>query len=124
IVNARRLFSSCINEEAIEEEGIDVILSFINTELGGWPILQGSTWDSSTFDLTNLLTKLGQYNVFTLYYVGTYPDEKNSSSYCIYVGQGSLGLSDRSYYINETGITQAYRQYMKNIALALTNDTS
>ncbi|CAF0789680.1 unnamed protein product [Adineta steineri] len=124
IVNARRLFSSCINEEAIEEEGIDVILSFINTELGGWPILQGSTWDSSTFDLTNLLTKLGQYSVFTLYYVGTYPDEKNSSSYCIYMGQGSLGLSARSYYINETEITQAYRQYMKNIALALTNDTS
>lgn len=40
------------------------------------------------------------------------------------IGQGDLGLSDRSYYINETRNTIAYRQLWKNIAFELTNDTS
>jgi len=40
------------------------------------------------------------------------------------IGQSSLGLIDRSYYVNESEVTKAYRTFMKNLALALTNDTS
>jgi hypothetical protein len=56
-----------------------VILEFINKELGGWPILQGSTWDESTFDFAHLMLKLSQHNNFILYTVETDIDEKNSS---------------------------------------------
>ncbi|UJR17718.1 hypothetical protein I4U23_004616 [Adineta vaga] len=42
-INARRMYTSCVNEDVIEVEDVDVILTFINRELGGWPILQGST---------------------------------------------------------------------------------
>jgi hypothetical protein len=79
ITNARRLYTSCIDENAIETEGVDAILSFINTELGGWPILQGSTWNESTFDFARLMLKLSQHNNFILYTVKTDIDEKNSS---------------------------------------------
>jgi len=79
ITNARRLYASCINETAIEAEGVDVILSFINTELGGWPILQGLKWNESTFDFARLMLKLSQHNNFILYTVKTAIDEKNSS---------------------------------------------
>jgi hypothetical protein len=30
IINARRLYNSCINESAIESEGVDEIISLIN----------------------------------------------------------------------------------------------
>jgi hypothetical protein len=79
ITNARRLYTSCTNEKAIETEGVNVILAFINTELGGWPVLQGSTWNESTFDFAHLMLKLSQHNNFILYTVKTNIDEKNSS---------------------------------------------
>ncbi|CAF4027283.1 unnamed protein product, partial [Rotaria sp. Silwood1] len=62
VMNARILYSSCINETNIEKEGIDPVLLLINTQFGGWPILQASSWNSSTFNLINLLLKLHQYN--------------------------------------------------------------
>ncbi|CAF1353005.1 unnamed protein product [Adineta steineri] len=79
ITNARRLYSSCIDEGAIETEGVDVIMSMINKELGGWPVLQGSAWNESTFDFDRLMLKLSQYNSYIFYTVNTDVDEKNSS---------------------------------------------
>ncbi len=79
-LNVRRLYASCVNEDAIEAEGPDVYLHFVNTELGGWPILQGSTWDSSTFNFSRLLLKLSEYSFNVIYNAGTQIDEKNSSS--------------------------------------------
>jgi hypothetical protein len=73
------MFRSCINETAIEEENVSVIVPFINTELGGWPILQGSAWNISTFNLSRLLVKLTAYSSSVIYNVGTQIDEKNSS---------------------------------------------
>jgi len=73
------MFASCINESAIEEENVSVILPFIDTELGGWPILQGSAWNSSAFNLSRLLVKLASYSNSVIYNVGTQVDEKNSS---------------------------------------------
>ncbi len=40
------------------------------------------------------------------------------------LGQGSLGLQETEYYNNETDITAAYRQFMTDLASALTNETS
>ncbi|CAF3894392.1 unnamed protein product [Rotaria sp. Silwood1] len=83
ITNVHRLYASCINENAIERTSVNVILSFINTELGGWPILQGSTWNYSTFDFSRLLLKLHEYNKDVIYHINTKIDMINSSVYCI-----------------------------------------
>lgn len=40
------------------------------------------------------------------------------------IGQSSLGLEDRSYYNRDSHVTVAYREFMRGIALALTNSTS
>jgi hypothetical protein len=85
INNARRLYDSCVNETAIESDGADAILSFINTQFGGWPILQGSSWNNSSFNLSNLLLKLREYNHNIIYSCGTSTDDKNSSAYYIRV---------------------------------------
>ncbi|CAF4151500.1 unnamed protein product, partial [Rotaria sordida] len=91
---------------------------------GGWPMLQGLSWNSSTFNLTNLLFKLHQYNYDFIFSISSEIDEKNSSATTILIRQGTLGLLQRQYYVNETNITIAYRQFMYSIAKALTNDTS
>ena len=68
-----------MNEDQIEAEGIEQILSLINNEFGGWPILQGSNWDDSTFDFTRLLLKLNQYKYFIIYRANSQIDDRNSS---------------------------------------------
>lgn len=85
VINARLLYNSCINESAIESEGVGEILSIINDEFGGWPILQGTSWDSSSFNFTNLLFKLREHNHNIIYAFGTSPDDQNSSTYYIRV---------------------------------------
>jgi hypothetical protein len=71
ITNARRLYDSCIDEYTIDKEGLYVIRSLVNQELGGWPNSTGSTWDESMFDLSDRLLKLNQYNKFVFYHVET-----------------------------------------------------
>ncbi len=40
------------------------------------------------------------------------------------IGQSELGLEHRNYYIGESRVTKAYQQFMRNVALELTNLTS
>ncbi len=84
VINAR-LYNSCIDEDAIEEEGVGELLSLIDTEFGGWPILKGSTWNNSTFNFSELWFKLSQYNNFVFYDVETKISKKNASTYHIQV---------------------------------------
>jgi hypothetical protein len=39
------------------------------------------------------------------------------------IGQSSLGLEDRSHYKYESDITVAYREFIREVALILTNRT-
>jgi membrane metallo-endopeptidase-like protein 1 len=124
VVNARNLYSSCTNETTIEMDDVTAVISIVNNELGGWPILQGAAWNSSVFNLTDLLLKLRQYDNEIIFSVVTGTDQQNSSAYDIELGQGSLGLEDTEYYNNETAIEAAYRQFMIDLATLLTNNTS
>ncbi|CAF1189094.1 unnamed protein product [Rotaria sp. Silwood1] len=124
IINARRLYDSCINEAGIETDGVESVLSIVNNELGGWPILQGHTWSPPNFNLSDLLLKLRKYDDGVIFSVNTATNQENSSVYDIELGQGTLGLQETEYYNNETDITLAYRQFMADLATALTNDTS
>jgi len=85
IVNARRLYNSCIQEDEIEAEGVNTILSLVNTEFGGWPILQGSQWNITAFNFSQLLIMLNKYNTDVIYIAGTQIDDKNSSAMAIRV---------------------------------------
>ncbi len=87
IANARRLYATCMDEDSIETEEVDTLVSLINREFGGWPILQGSTWDESTFNLSQLWLKLSQYNNFVFYQIETKIDKRNTSTYCIRVSR-------------------------------------
>lgn len=85
ITNARILYDTCLNEDNIEAEDVTPILSLIDRELGGWPILKGSYWNNSSFDLLNLLVTLRKYSSNVIFAMGTSTDEKNSTEYDIEV---------------------------------------
>jgi membrane metallo-endopeptidase-like protein 1 len=123
VINARNLYNSCIDEAGIETDGVEPVLSIVHNEFGGWPILLGSTWDNSTFNLTRLLLQLRQYDNGIIFSVDTATNQQNSSVYDIELGQGDLGLEETEYY-NKTDVTTAYRQFMTDLATLLTNDTS
>ena len=90
IVNARQLYRSCMNEASIETDGVEPVLSIINRDFGGWPILQGATWNDSTFNLANLLIQLRKYDNGIIYSVATATNQKNSSVYDIEVSRKEL----------------------------------
>jgi len=79
VVNARLLYKSCVDEEKIEDEDIEPVLSLIRTEFGGWPILEDGSWNESTVNLSSLLLKLRQYNYNIIFRIGTDVDEENST---------------------------------------------
>lgn len=85
ISNARVLYQTCLNEDQIEAEDVTPILSLINQELGGWPILQGTQWNNASFNLLNLLVTLRTYSNNVIFAMGTSTDEKNSTEYDIEV---------------------------------------
>jgi neprilysin len=96
IVNARNLYRSCMNEASIETDGVEPVLSIINREFGGWPILQGAAWNASTFNLTDLLIPLRKYDNGIIYSVATQTNQENSSVYDIEVS-GTALLPRRSF---------------------------
>ncbi len=85
ISNARQLYSSCVNELAIESDGVDTVLSIIDNDFGGWPILNGLSWNETQFNLSHLLFKLRLYNNNIIFNCGTTTDDKNSSAYYVRV---------------------------------------
>jgi len=87
VKNARILYSSCVDDVQIEKDGVQPILSLVDTEFGGWPILQGSSWNGSTYNLSNLLFKLRQYNYNVIFGINTNIDDQNSSSHVIVVSE-------------------------------------
>jgi hypothetical protein len=93
IVNARNLYQSCVDEQNIEDEGMASILSLINAEFGGWPIIQSSTWDNTTFNLLSRLLKLRRYNNNIIFGIGTSIDDKNSTEYDLGVSANLCEMS-------------------------------
>jgi membrane metallo-endopeptidase-like protein 1 len=85
IVNARNLYDSCIDEATIETDGVESVLSIVNNEFGGWPILLGVSWNASTFNLSDLLLKLRRYDDEIILSVVTAVNQENSSVYDIEV---------------------------------------
>ncbi|CAF4977292.1 unnamed protein product, partial [Rotaria sp. Silwood1] len=122
IINARRFYDTCINETAIELESVNVTLSFVNNELGGWPILQGLSWNEASYNLSRLLIKLREYSHNMIFGFSTLADDKNSSVNFIRVYQSDIALAQRSNYLNETKVTKAYRQFIHDVAVALRNN--
>lgn len=74
-----------MNTVAIEKDSLESLLGFIDGQLGGWPILKGQGWDTSNFNLENILLRMSTHLMNPLFLIVTKINNANSSVYNILV---------------------------------------
>ena len=83
--NARQLYTTCMDEDAIDTYSARVIDQLIEDQLGGRPFVSGSSWNNSMFDLSATLLKLNQYDNFPFFHVQTIFDNNSPTSLRYYI---------------------------------------
>ncbi|XP_063995297.1 membrane metallo-endopeptidase-like 1 [Diachasmimorpha longicaudata] len=119
IRKARQIYQACMNDEKIEQDGIEPIKSLIN-ELGGWPlIMKLEEWKSKDIKWQPIVTKLvKERSLDTLLSIEIEADPKNSAITRMIIGEPSLYLKRHEILAAEPGdnLLQSYNQYKFNIA--------
>ncbi|MEX9905525.1 M13 family metallopeptidase [Providencia rettgeri] len=105
--NIRNLYLSYLNETAIEQAGITPIKSDLDAIKKA----------KSHSDISQLMTQ-PDYKSFISYWVDL--DAKAPDTYVLYIGQGGLGLPNRTYYLDNTPQMEDIRKsYIAYIATML-----
>ncbi|XP_049822741.1 neprilysin-2 isoform X3 [Aethina tumida] len=115
----KKLYRACMNKTRIEEIGLSTIHQIFK-DLGGWPLLEGSTWNEGEFNWRESVYKFRKVGYSVDYFIdfSVGIDLKNSTKRIIDLDQASLGLR-REFLIkgfNEK-LVKAYYDYMVDIAV-------
>jgi len=121
---ARNVYKACMDLDKIEEVGLDPLKTMLK-QMGGWPVLEGNTWDETKFNWIDTVYTFRSQGYSTDYLIdfSIVTDSKNSSWRVIDIDQASLGLS-REYLINglEDHDVNSYYNYMVSVAVLLGAD--
>eukprot|EP00095_Tigriopus_kingsejongensis_P004532 maker-scaffold532_size145644-snap-gene-0.44 protein:Tk04532 transcript:maker-scaffold532_size145644-snap-gene-0.44-mRNA-1 annotation:"membrane metallo-endopeptidase-like 1-like" len=118
---ARDVYKSCMDKEEIEIMGLDPLKQILR-DLGGWPALEGDSWDGSNYIWYEQVYRFRKMGYSVDYFVdfSVTTDLKNSSWRILDLDQPGLGMS-REYlikgFLDED--VQAYLQYMIDVATFL-----
>jgi len=76
----KNLYQSCLNTEMINQIGRTGI-NAIHTELGGWPVVVGATWNAGTFSWQSQVAALRNrgYSVSYLFSFSVSTDSKDNT---------------------------------------------
>ncbi|XP_031344639.1 neprilysin-2-like [Photinus pyralis] len=101
----KKVYQACMNTTAIELDGLTTIKSILR-KLGGWPVLEGQTWDQERFDWKQSVYKFRNFG-FTFDYFITVDlgiDMTNYSLNMLYIGPADVRLStnDLKSYFHKT----------------------
>nr|XP_023018365.1 neprilysin-2-like [Leptinotarsa decemlineata] len=110
---AKKFYRACMNESAIEEEGLKKIKQ-IFVRLGGWPTLQGNNWREDQFDWMDAVHKLRKLGVnsHVFFRVSVDRDEGDDSRYVLGIHETSYSPSSLS-----SELESSYLNYMVRIAV-------
>ena len=77
---ARNVYKACMDLEKIEEVGLDPLKMMLK-EMGGWPVLEGTSWDESKFSWIDTVYTFRNHGYSTDYLIdfSIVTDSKNSS---------------------------------------------
>ncbi|KAF5304224.1 hypothetical protein FQR65_LT08031 [Abscondita terminalis] len=111
----KRFFRACLDEVAIEKEGIDTIKRTLS-RLGGWPILEGGQWNDKNFSLEDLLIKLREegYDYMQLFYFGTTVGEDDKT---LLIGEPIIKNIEPDY-------VDSYFEFMQKVSTLLGVDSN
>ncbi|XP_032186119.1 phosphate-regulating neutral endopeptidase PHEX [Mustela erminea] len=134
IQKAKILYSSCMNEKAIEKADAKPLLHILRHSPFRWPVLESNIgpegiWSERKFSLLHTLaTFRGQYSnsVFIRLYVS--PDDKVSNEHILKLDQATLSLAVREDYLDNTTEAKSYRdalyKFMVDTAVLLGANSS
>jgi len=112
--NARNFYKACMNQEKIEELGLEPAHLLLN-KLGGWPVLEGDKWSEKGFEWYTYTVKKMELGLSILEIMGPTvgPDTRNNSNKALYLDEASLGVP-REYLIKgfDDKDVQHYYTYM------------
>lgn len=91
------LFTSWMDEEAIEERGLEPVLPFLE---------EIASLDSHEA----IATYMARHYTPSIYSVGIMPDPEDPQIYAVRSSQGGLGMPNREYYLDDSERFQDYRQ--------------
>ena len=96
----KSLYQSCMNKEVIGERGVAPLLSVLKA-MGGWPVLEGPSWDRDGFKWYEMVYRFRDmgYPVDYLIDFKVVLDVKKTSRRLLKLDQPALGLS-REYLMN------------------------
>ncbi|XP_046677781.1 neprilysin-2-like [Homalodisca vitripennis] len=117
---AQNFYKSCMNEEAIEENGLEGMKQRLEL-LGGWPVLdEYGVWDEDDFDWVNttvlLMDEGWSSDMLVDLCIGT--DARNNSRSRLQISQADLGIP-REYLVQglTNEIVQTYFELMVEVAM-------
>ncbi|TRY79276.1 hypothetical protein TCAL_06071 [Tigriopus californicus] len=116
----KTLYKSCMNTDLIQSRKEKPLLKLLD-ELGGWPVVEGDSWDTDSFNWINTLTKLRQYNNDILVAIWVGPDGQDSDDYIVQFDQSELFLGSAEYYTLGFShpFIESYYNVLQKIAVAL-----
>lgn len=66
----KKMHKSCMNRTAVEVLGLDAFKQIIN-DIGGWPAVEGSTWNATGWDWIESIGRMRQIGLTTNYLFST-----------------------------------------------------
>ena len=111
----KSLYQSCMNKEVIEERGVAPLLSVMKA-MGGWPVLEGPTWDRDGFKWYEMIYRFRDmgYPVDYLIDFKVVLDIKKTSKRLLKLDQPALGLprEDLMNGLEDVAVKVKHRLYL------------
>ena len=110
---AKSMYQSCMNTEKIEEKGLTPLTDVLK-RVGGWPLLEGDTWNQDGFKWFDMVYRFRDegFSVDYLVDFSVTTDLRNSSWRTLDLDQPGLGMS-REYLMK--GVEDKNIQVCKNV---------
>ncbi|KAI5630567.1 VLP3p-3, transcript variant X1 [Venturia canescens] len=120
----KKLYKACMNTRAIEARGFEPILKILRYS-GGWPVLDGNSWESNEFNWMKSIHKLREagssFDYFVKFDVSANP--VNNTHRVIILDQPSLGIDSEHVTKDfDTETLKAYYNEMVEFAVMLGAD--
>ena len=110
---AKSMYQSCMNREKIEEKGLTPLTDVLK-RVGGWPLLEGDSWNQDGFKWFDMVYRFRDegFSVDYLIDFSVTTDLKNSSWRTLDLDQPGLGMS-REYLMK--GVEDKNIQVCNNV---------
>ncbi|XP_035220300.1 neprilysin-2-like isoform X2 [Stegodyphus dumicola] len=110
----KAIYDSCMDEKSIKEAGMEPLINILK-DLGGWPVLEGEHWDSSSFDWIDTRIRIHQTGASDNLLLGlsVIEDPRDNLYYIMKLGVTSL-RSD-NYFLTEGSHDPETIQYFNSM---------